>query len=63
MIVNKDGMHFIRLGNNSPRRSLADKGGSNSMVHSLSSIDYLKIEKGNMIFFENIDQHNTLVHI
>ena len=63
IIVNKDGMNFIRLDTKVSRRSIKDKDGSSSMVHSLESMNYLKIEKGNMILFDNIDPGYTELQI
>lgn len=62
MIINKDGMSFIRLGK-SKKRPIRHQKGTDSMVHSLASIDYLKIEKGNMIYFEKNGFDETTVHI
>lgn len=33
------------------------------MIHSLASINYLKIETGNMVFFDSMDPNNTYLHI
>lgn len=55
-------MSFIRLGK-SKKRPIRHQKGTDSMVHSLASIDYLKIEKGNMIYFEKNGFDETTVHI
>lgn len=53
IILNKDGMSFIRLGDKESRRSIPSQDGTMRMVHSLNSANYLKIEDSNMINFEN----------
>jgi hypothetical protein len=50
IILNKFGTHFIRLDHNKPRRRM--NVGREVMVHSLGSINYMKIEEGNIINFE-----------
>ena len=48
IILNKDGINFIRLDDMS-RKSFKDKEGSSRMVHSLSSMNYLKNHPDNML--------------
>jgi hypothetical protein len=52
-MMSKDGMSFIRLDENMPRRSISTASGNSKMVHSMSSMNFLKVEKGNMINIEN----------
>lgn len=53
LIMSKEGMSFIRLDENMARRSIRGKTGGPKMVHSLSSMNYLKVENGNMLNIEN----------
>jgi DNA-binding Xre family transcriptional regulator len=53
MIMSKDGMSYIRLDENLARRAMRRKDQAPKMVHSLSSMNYLKVENGNMLMIEN----------
>jgi len=65
VILNKDGMGFIPLGNKEYKRPIDSQDGTMRMVHSLPSCDYLKIEESNLISFERAKQgtNNRLVKI
>jgi len=51
--MSKEGMSYIRMDENMARRSMRRKNQAPKMVHSLSSMNYLKVEKGNMLMIEN----------
>jgi hypothetical protein len=53
LIMGNQGMSFIRLDENMPRRSIRRPNAGPKMVHSMSSMNYLKVERGNMINIEN----------
>jgi hypothetical protein len=53
IILSKEGMSYVRLDPNLPRRSMQRRNQGQMMIHSLSSMNYLKIEPGNMLNFEN----------
>lgn len=53
IILNKEGINFIRLDQTKSRKSFKEQEGIKGMVHSLPSMDYLKIEDRNMLYFEN----------
>lgn len=64
IILNKEGINFVRLNPDIPRKSFKDKDGEERMVHSLNSIDYLKVDGENMLYFENkLDDNNILLQI
>lgn len=64
IILNRDGINFIRLDPKTPRKSISDIGGTNRMVHSLGSMNYLKVEPLNLIGFENnLDKGDVYVNI
>jgi hypothetical protein len=63
MIMSKEGMSYIRLDENLARRSMSKKGQGLKMVHSLSSMNYLKVEKGNMLNIENQLDDSKLVMV
>lgn len=53
IVLNKDGMSFIRLDEKRHRRQIIDgQQGIQPMVHSLHAAAYLKVEDTNMIQFE-----------
>jgi hypothetical protein len=49
ILLNKDGMSYIKLGNMEARRSIENSDGIKRMIHSIGSANYLKIESSNMI--------------
>lgn len=51
VILNKYGTSFIPLGNQE-RRAIYNPDGTERMVHSLRSCDYLKLEPNNILTFE-----------
>ena len=51
IIVNKDGLSFVPLGNNS-KKQVQNPDGVDRIVHSLESCNYLKIEESNLIHIE-----------
>lgn len=66
VILNKEGINFIRLDPNNPRKAFdsREEEGTEKMVHSLGSMNYLKVEPGNMLYFENkLQNDDTLVYI
>jgi hypothetical protein len=56
IILSKDGMNFIRLDDKLLRRSIQRKNQCKKMVHSLSSMNYLKVEEGNMLLFQRTNE-------
>lgn len=56
-------MNFIRLDEAQKRRAIQKKKQGKKMVHSLSSMDYLKVEDGNMIYFEHKNDDSTIIAI
>lgn len=52
IVLNKDGMSFIRLDDKRHRRQIDGQHGIQPMVHSLHAAAYLKVEDTNMIQFE-----------
>lgn len=48
--INKDGIHVIALGSNL-RRPLLDGDGNDRMIHSLESVNFLKVDSENYIHF------------
>jgi hypothetical protein len=56
-------MSYIRLDANIARRSMKRKNQDPKMVHSLCSMNYLKVEKGNMLNFENQLDESKLVAV
>jgi hypothetical protein len=48
--INKDGIHVVSLGSN-PRRPLEDGNGVMRMLHSLESMNFLKLDATNFINF------------
>ena len=55
VILNKEGTSFLPLGKKE-KRAIHNPSGSERMVHSLPSCDYLKIDKSNMLSFERPNQ-------
>ena len=53
IVLNKDGMSFIRLDEQVNRRQIVDGNhGIQPMVHSLHAAAYLKVEETNLIQFD-----------
>ena len=52
MMLNKDGIFIINLGNGE-KRAVTDIDGNTRMMHSLGSVNYLKLETTNHIHFRN----------
>ena len=52
LMLNKDGINVINLGN-SGARAVQDQNGDERMMHSLGSVSYLKLENTNHIHFRN----------
>jgi len=63
IIMNKEGMSYIRLDKHLARRSVQRKKDGLMMIHSLRSMNYLKVENGNMLNFENQLDDSKLVAI
>lgn len=51
MLLNKDGINFLSLGNNKKERVVRDKDGMRRNVHRLGACNFLKLEKTNHIEF------------
>lgn len=50
VMINKDGISAISLGN-SGKRSIKDYSGQEKMIHPLESVNYLKVDPDNFISF------------
>jgi hypothetical protein len=49
IILNKDGMSFVKLSEHEMRKAINNDDGIKRMIHSIGSSNYLKIENGNMV--------------
>lgn len=49
--VNKQGMQVLSLGS-TERRAIKDSNGIDRMIHSLESVNFLKLDKNNYVLFE-----------
>lgn len=63
IILNKDGTNFIRLDEKLLRRELKRGKVCDMMVHSLNSMNYLKVEDSNMLYFQQLTNENKMVVI
>jgi hypothetical protein len=63
IILSKEGMSYIRLDKKMARRPVLSKNQGLMMIHSLSSMNYLKVEQGNMLNFENQLDDSKMVGI
>ena len=51
LAISKEGVQVLVLGTHTKKKVLADAEGSKRMIHSLGSVDYLKLEDRNHIMF------------
>jgi hypothetical protein len=63
LIFNKEGMNFIRLDEKNFRRALRRGNECKKMVHSLSSMNYLKVEESNLLQFHSITAEKKSVMV
>lgn len=61
IILNKEGINFIRIDAVKSRKPIKDREGSLKMVHSLCSMKFLKIEDSNMINFQNDNESEQMI--
>jgi histidinol-phosphate/aromatic aminotransferase/cobyric acid decarboxylase-like protein len=57
--LSKAGLNIIALGAIDKREAKDEKGGER-MVHSLESVNYLKVNKGNFVLFECADEDRVI---
>ena len=50
VLINRDGINVIALGDQE-KRELRDAEGRDRMMHSLASVNYLKVDPGNFLHF------------
>ena len=50
VIFNKDGISFVRLSENEPRRTIHGESDIQMILHSIYSADFLKIEESNLVY-------------
>lgn len=50
LVISHEGVQVLVLGNR-PAKTLTDADGSKRMIHSLTEVDYLKVESRNHIMF------------
>lgn len=62
MILSKDGIQLIMLGNKNARQ-LLDKDGNKRTLHSLCEMNYLRIEPTNHIYFQFQDYNDRHICI
>lgn len=53
IILNKDGMSFVKLNEHEMRKSFNNQDGIKRMIHSIGSANYLKIEASNMVDYQS----------
>jgi len=51
VLVNRNGINIISLCNEKHKRSVKTKSGQEKMIHSLESINYLKVDQQNYVQF------------
>ena len=59
MILNKEGINLVRFDEVRSRRAIQQASTGMKMVHSLYSMNYLKVEPDNMLTFENDKSNKT----
>ena len=57
--LNKTGLNIIALGA-IDKREVLDTNGSERMIHSLESVNYLKVNKGNFVLFSCADEDRVI---
>jgi len=60
--INKDGIHVISLGSQ-PTRPLLDGEGVNRMLHSIDSMNFLKVDDENYINFSMQNMNKRQIQI
>lgn len=63
IILNKDGMSFVKLSEHEMRKAINNEDGIKRMIHSIGSANYLKIEDGNMVDYESPMGNETCHHV
>lgn len=64
IFLNKEGINLVRLDKKIPRKAFRDNVDTKRMVHSLASMNYLKVEDGNMLHFDHDDSdQSTLLRV
>jgi len=53
IILNKDGMSFVKLSEQEMRKAFSNEDGIKRMIHSIGSSNYLKIEDENMVDYQS----------
>ena len=51
VLINRNGINIISLCNKNHKRSVKSKDGQEKMIHSLESINYLKVDQENYVQF------------
>lgn len=54
VILNKEGTKFIKIDNKLMRKPFMRMNQCQKMIHSLSSMNYLKIEEENLLAYEDL---------
>lgn len=57
--LNKTGLNIIALGA-IDKREVIDTTGNERMIHSLESVNYLKVNKGNFVLFSCADEDRVI---
>ena len=57
--LSKAGLNVIALGA-IDKRECRDEKGNERMIHSLESVNYLKVNKGNFVLFECADEDRVI---
>lgn len=59
MLLSKQGIRIIALGDGG-KRTVVDSNGNQRMIHSLESVNFLKVEPQNFILFECSDENRVI---
>ena len=51
VLINRNGINIISLCNKKHKRSVKSLDGQEKMIHSLDSINYLKVDRDNYVQF------------
>jgi len=60
--INRDGIMIFALGS-IPKRPIKDSAGEDRMIHSLESMNYLKLDPTNLVVFANQKMEKREVQI
>jgi len=60
VIINREGINLIALGD-TDTREIIDSDGNERIIHSLASMNYLKVDKGNFIKYACAKQESREV--